>query len=592
MRRVMPGLDLVVPAQGPASWMVRYQPRGLAPNGKRWAPRTVKIGSTASHSLPEAMDETVRLKARVLAGEDPAEDRRAAAQRRRERARAAQARLSCREALTAYGALLAVRRLSTRHARDEVGHAYRALASVGMVDAPPALVTTAMVEAAMARCPAGSQRARFAALHRFLVWALRNEGAGAVSPTLLLSRHERPKPVAPRERVLSAAEVAAIWHAAASHPVTVTGDVVQFLISVPARENEVGQMRWHDVDMAARVWEMPTSKNGAPHRFPLNAHALAILQRRRWAAGGTPPSEQPVFPAPKSNGKKPYVSWNGAKLWLDRQSGVVGWVIHDFRRSFATLMAEAGFDDGVLDLSLNHRASGSRNKVTRTYNLSLRWLERVRLMHAWSTFLDTAIGGPRNPDQTADILELPGIANAAGVSPMPPKTQTLQGSAGEADDNSAGSAAPALSEVIVRAIEGETPADAGRDMLRRLVRIEAAVAGETPAPAEEKVEKNPGGGRPLDIYIGALVDFMAGNVAGFADAVAETLPKIARPADRRAVEQFLLVFAEVFEIRLIERIRERNRQHFVYERPRLPKDWEHTLADAMRRWNKKEPPGE
>ena len=118
------------------------------------------------------------------------------------------------------------------------------------------------------------------------------------------------------------------------------------------------------------------------------------------------------------------------------------------------------------------------------------------------------------------------------------------------------------------------------------------MAGETPAPAEEKVEKNPGGGRPLDIYIGALVDFMAGNVAGFADAVAETLPKIARPADRRAVEQFLLVFAEVFEIRLIERIRERNRQHFVYERPRLPKDWEHTLADAMRRWNKKEPPGE
>ena len=364
------------------------------------------------------MDETVRLGARVLAGEDPAEDRRAAAQRRRVRSRAAQARLSCREALTAYGALLAVRRLSTRHARDEVGHAYRALASVGMVDAPPALVTTAMVEAAMARCPAGSQRARFAALHRFLVWALRNEGAGAVSPTLLLSRHERPKPVAPRERVLSAAEVAAIWHAAASHPVTVTGDVVQFLISVPARENEgrpdalarcgYGRPRVGN----ANVEERRATQISAERARPGDPSAPSL--GGRWHASvGT----AGVSGAQEQWQETLCQSWNGAKLWLDRQSGVVGWVIHDFRRSFATLMAEAGFDDGVLDLSLNHRASGSRNKVTRTYNLSLRWLERVRLMHAWSTFLDTAIGGPRNPDQTADILELPGIANAAGPPP-------------------------------------------------------------------------------------------------------------------------------------------------------------------------------
>lgn len=262
VHRVAPGLDLVVPVHGPASWMVRYQPRGLAPDGKRWASRTLKIGSTASHSLAEAMDEIVRLKARVLAGEDPAEERRAAAQRRREAALVAQSRLSCQEALTAYASLLADRQLSPRHARDEVGHAFRALASVGMVDASPASVTTATVEAAMARCPAGSRRARFTALHRFLIWALRNEGSGAASPTLLWSRHERPKAVPPRERVLSAEELAAVWHAAASHPAQVTGDAVQFLIAVPARENEAGRMRWLDVDMAAGVWEMPTSKNG------------------------------------------------------------------------------------------------------------------------------------------------------------------------------------------------------------------------------------------------------------------------------------------------------------------------------------------
>lgn len=154
----------------------------------------------------------------------------------------------------------------------------------------------------------------------------------------------------------------------------------------------------------------------APHRFPLNAHALTILQRRRWAAGGVVDPERPVFPAPKSRGRQPYVSWNGAKLYLDRQSGVTGWRIHDFRRSFGTHMAEAGFDDGVIDLNLNHRASGSRSRVTRTYNLSLRWAERARLMHAWNAFLDTALGDASASEHAADIINLPNIANPVGAS--------------------------------------------------------------------------------------------------------------------------------------------------------------------------------
>ncbi len=78
-------------------------------------------------------------------------------------------------------------------------------------------------------------------------------------------------------------------------------------------------------------------------------------------------------------------------------------------------MGEAGFDDGVIDLTLNHRASGSRSRITRTYNLCLRWVERTRLMHAWNAFLDTALGDAGASDQTADIIKLPDIANPAGA---------------------------------------------------------------------------------------------------------------------------------------------------------------------------------
>jgi integrase len=403
--------------------MMRYQPRGLAPSGRRWAPRTIKLGSTLTHSLAEATDEMVRLKAQVLAGEDPAEDRRAAARRRREAASAAQATLTCGEALDAYERLLAARGLSAKHFRDELGHTRRALASVNLLDAPPTSVTTMSLEAILARSPAGSRYARYNALHRFMVWALRNEGSGAVSPTLLLSRHEKPKAVAPRARVLNAAELAALWHAAGAHPVPVSSDVMQFLIAVPCRESEAGKMRWRDVDMASAVWEMPTSKNRSPHRFSLSARALEIVRRRRRAAGGVTQPDRLVFPAPRSDGRRPYRSWWGPKGFIDKHSGVTGWRIHDFRRTFATHLAEAGFDDGVIDLSLNHRASGSRSRVTRTYNLSLRWGERVRLMHAWNAFIDAAIGGAGASDQTADILrswpqalELPGTANRAGTT--------------------------------------------------------------------------------------------------------------------------------------------------------------------------------
>ncbi len=168
VRRIAPGLDMVVPARGPASWQVRYQPRGLTPDGRRWPGRTLKIGTTQSHSLSEALDATVRLKARVLAGEDPAADRRAVAQRRREAALAAQARLTCLEALTLYRRLLETRGLSTKHVRDEVGHTRRALASVNLLDAPPISVTTTSLEAILARSPAGSRHAqiqRIASVH-------------------------------------------------------------------------------------------------------------------------------------------------------------------------------------------------------------------------------------------------------------------------------------------------------------------------------------------------------------------------------------------------------------------------------------------
>lgn len=60
------------------------------------------------------------------------------------------------------------------------------------------------------------------------------------------------------------------------------------------------------------------------------------------------------------------------------------WVLHDLRRSQATALAEAGFDEGVVDRIQNHVAGGSRaSAVAAVYNKAQKLPERARALNAW-----------------------------------------------------------------------------------------------------------------------------------------------------------------------------------------------------------------
>jgi integrase len=403
VRRVVPGLDLHIGAEGPGRWIARVQLRGAIDEaGRRAPPRSVKLGDTNTLALHEAIAAHNRLKLRVLNGEDPSQDRRAAAEARKSEAMAARAVVACRELLDPYRELLAGRRLSERHVRDEIGHTTRALELMNSVDIAPALITPSMVDVMLSHSPAGSRRARFASLNRFLTWALRRDGAAVMPPTMLLARHERPKPVAPRQRVLTRDELSKIWAATDTLPGTVGRDLVQLLIVVPARINEAGAMHWRDVDMPGATWTQPTSKNGKPFKIPLNAPALEILRRRQWIAGGAPKPDALVFTAARGG---QFRAWSVNKALLDKRTGIADWRLHDFRRAFGTHMGEF-FDEALIDLSLNHSASVSRSGVTGVYNLAQRWGERVVLMQRWAEFLW--------PGQDGDnVVTLPSAESAA-----------------------------------------------------------------------------------------------------------------------------------------------------------------------------------
>ena len=208
--------------------------------------------------------------------------------------------------------------------------------------------------------------------------------------------------------MLTLDELKAIWFAAGELG-GVEGDLTRFLICVPCRRGEAGLMTWRDVDLVGGTWTMPTSKNDLAHRFYLCGLALEVLQTRKRAAGLAPDDAALVFPGVTTGGV--FSTWSHLKRRLDARLVQMGenldaWTLHDLRRSFVTICAEQfGADDNLLDLVVNHAPSRTRNKITRTYNLSERREDRVRLMRSWNRLLVSLIGGAGEAD--AEIITLP-----------------------------------------------------------------------------------------------------------------------------------------------------------------------------------------
>ncbi len=423
------GLDLLIGAKGPGRWRYRYRPRGIEPEtGRRYSQRSMTIGTTDTHSLKEAAGAVAELKVRVSKGQDPALADRAAAENERAEAAAAKrravlaeaARVTCRSKLEAYKELLASRGRSAKHQKEELAQVRLGLDAAALMDVAPAEITTAHLEKVMSVCPPKSRSLRFGALDRFLRWALR--GQGSIPPTALFDRHERPAPPSARQRVLGAGEMAAIWAAASDLKSDGLRDLVHFLMVTPAREGEAARATWADFDIPAKAWTQPTSKNGRPHRFPLNDRALAVIARRLAKAGeGAQPGDL-VFPGPASG--KVFGGWSNLKGSLDARltkaheekhlaEPVKPWRFHDLRRTAATALGELGYDDALVDMLLNHTAAGTRSVLTRTYNVSQRWEDRIRAMAAWNRWIGSALGEAPAEPEGAKIIDMPASRRVA-----------------------------------------------------------------------------------------------------------------------------------------------------------------------------------
>jgi integrase len=212
-------------------------------------------------------------------------------------------------------------------------------------------------------------------LSTFYVWAM-GEGIADVNPVIGSN-----KPVAgpSRDRVLSDTELSAIWRKCAG----AYGAIVRLLILTGCRREEIGGLRWTEIDSKEQVIRLPGErvKNGRAHDVPLTDAAWSILQEQ-------PVNGEYVF------GRSGFSFWSQGKEGLDEWLGdsVAPWRLHDVRRSVATRMADLGIMPHVIEAVLNHQ-SGHKRGPAGVYNRSRYDREVRNALALWSDHVRTLIAG-------------------------------------------------------------------------------------------------------------------------------------------------------------------------------------------------------
>lgn len=178
-----------------------------------------------------------------------------------------------------------------------------------------------------------------------------------------------------RQRALNDDEVAGLLRACRNdlYPFR---QYAPMLLATAQRKMEVAQMRWSEIDFAAKAWVIPAdrAKNGKEHVVPLSAFALGIL------------SDTPrfvdcdlVFTTTRTT---PIGGFSRALRRLSRESGTSDWRWHDLRRTAATGMAKEQVAPHVVEKILNH-VTGVISGVAAIYNRHGYDADKRDALEAW-----------------------------------------------------------------------------------------------------------------------------------------------------------------------------------------------------------------
>jgi integrase len=263
-----------------------------------------------------------------------------------------------------------------RHLRRDCGP----LARLRLTEIDRRTIALRLAEVETASGPTARNRVR-SSLSAFFNWAVR-EGLLDANPVTGTARADER---GSRDRVLTQAELAELW---AGLPQGDFGEIVRLLLLTGQRREEIGGLRWSEVDLDRSLIVLPPerTKNLRKHEVPLSTQARLILQRQPKRKG-----RDFIF----GIGEAGFSGWSKSKERLDeallakrkaadrRAKPLPSWHLHDLRRSAATGMAELGVQPWIIETVLNH-VSGHKAGVAGIYNRARYEGEMRTALQRWA----------------------------------------------------------------------------------------------------------------------------------------------------------------------------------------------------------------
>lgn len=200
----------------------------------------------------------------------------------------------------------------------------------------------------------------------------------------------------PRDRALSAKELATFWHALDHGGFALeTRAALRLMICCGQRLRETLRMEAHEVDLDAGVWHMPAHKTKGgrhPHAVPLPSLALGVIRelRKVHRTGLLMPIQD-------------HSVTTAVMRWLD-DAPVAHFQVRDLRRTWKSRAADAGLDRFTRDLIQQHAKTDTGSKhYDRADYLPLV----TAAMQKWDTWLGSVLA-----EQPAGALAQQGAVQA------------------------------------------------------------------------------------------------------------------------------------------------------------------------------------
>src|SRR5262249_34261218 len=177
-----------------------------------------------------------------------------------------------------------------------------------------------------------------AGLRRIMAWhATRSDD---FVPPIVRGMSRRNAAEHRRSRILDDNELRRLWEATADGQAF--SNLIRFLLLSACRRTEAAAMRWTEITDG--IWTLPASRSKTKIEIvrPLSKAAQALLAAQ-------PHDSDWVFTTTRVG---PLKQFSTPKAKLDVVSGVLGWRLHDLRRSSRSLLSRAGVNSDIAERCL------------------------------------------------------------------------------------------------------------------------------------------------------------------------------------------------------------------------------------------------